>query len=1151
MYLENFHENPDITQLNALEAGAYFIPYKDAEHFAEMKELVSHDVYADERILSDRVKLLNGEWHFRYYTSPDEVPDLFGQTETLEDAATLPVPSCWQMHGYDQNQYTNIRYPIPIDPPYVPADNPCGAYERHFWLTEEALQDRVELHFEGVDSCFYLWLNGLFVGFSKVSHLTAAFDVTEFLTPGENLIQVLVLKWCDGTYLEDQDKFRMSGIFRDVYLLFRARNHIRDYQLRQHWAEDLSAAELEVILDWDGEADPDTTFEVYDPQGEFVDSFSPDEKLRIEDPQLWNAEEPALYRLEIHTSEELFSQDVGLRKIEIKDGVLLLNGRNIKLKGVNRHDSDPVSGFTISREQLLRDLFLMKNHNINAIRTSHYPNAPWAYELYNRLGFYVCDEADIEMHGSVQLLGAEFSRRRPQPENFISDTYSYLCNLGIFDEAIKDRVRRMLLRDRNQPAVIIWSLGNESGYSQAFKEAALEIKTLDPERLVQYESISYRQPYFDSDLDEIDFVSHMYPPLEELDDYIALEEAGKKPYILIEFIHAMGNGPGDIDAYMDRVFANDCMAGGFAWEWCDHAIDMGPAPGGRRRYYYGGDSGEFPHDGNFCVDGLVTPDRRPSHSLTAYANALRPLRVISDRAQILDGKLEVQSMMDFAAISAEDYLIYYRLKEGSDIIDEGFIEDFSVPARAKAVLDLELDEDFVQELRDNVYTLPTYLDVLLLRKLMYREDQDPVLAGVDQVCLAEGSESNLLEHVMPDYMQADELAEMKAEACGIDLLAEEAAPEISETQNEVLVEGLNFKYIFDKRKGTFSQMTFDNTSLLLKPAEYNIWRAPTDNDMYIAELWREAGFERVQTKVKSFRADYDDESNDVIVRAEVTLAPAFKQPVLDCTAFYTIEPSGTVHVSLDVTRQRDFPWLKDMPDMPMTEHQRRLASFGGSPYLPRFGLRFFLPETFNDVFFFGAGPEEAYEDFMGRNVVGSYRTTVAENHVDYLKPQENGSHCKSRVTLLLDAFGAGFGIESADNYSFSVSPYTQEELAEKKHNYELEKSGCTVLCVDYRMSGLGSNSCGPITREAFRLEENTFNWNFSIIPGQLLSDDEYDDDEAEFFAADEAWPAPDDEEAWAEDDDEAWAEADDDEDGRAEPYDEEEEDFDGPEEELD
>lgn len=1100
MRLENFYENPEISQIGATKAHAYFIPYADADLFYEMKRRTAELDYIDEREYSDRTQLLNGAWNFRYFTSPDEVPEDFGTEGTLEEADVIEVPSCWQTLGYDQNQYTNIRYPIPVDPPYVPSENPCGAYELYFDLEAETRGGRVLLNFEGVDSCFYVWVNHEFVGYSQVSHVTAEFDITDYVEEEGNLLQVLVLKWCDGTYLEDQDKFRMSGIFRDVYLLYRPESYIRDFVVRQHWAEDRSFAELEVETAWEGEADPETECILYDPEGEEVARFKPGERLKVEAPVLWNAEVPELYHLVIETQDELIGQDVGFRKIEIKNGVFLLNGQNIKLKGMNRHDSDPVTGFAISREQLLTDLYLMKQHNINAIRTSHYPNAPWAYELYNRLGFYICDEADIEMHGSVLLFGAEFVRAKAAPEDNISDAYSYLANSGIFDEAIKNRVSRMVLRDRNQPSIVIWSMGNESGYSQAFKDAMIWTKETDPERLCQYESTNYRSPYFESDLKEVDFVSQMYPPLPDLDEYINREEEGKKPYLLIEFIHAMGNGPGDISEYMERVFSNDCLAGGFAWEWCDHAIDMGPAPGRRRRYYYGGDSGEFPHDKNFCVDGMVTPDRVPSNSLTEYANALSPIRAKATREMLLEGKVELTSRLDFAAITPETHKVFYRVREAGHVIATELLADVELKARETKTFHIELDEALVQGLKDEVYTLPTYLDLLYM-PVEALEDEDEPLLCFDQFCLSEGTEENLMLPVFPDFYAPEDIYSMQTERFGISL---EGRPEIfcEEDYTEAVIEGLNFRYTFDKRKGTFSEMIFNNCQLLTKPMDFNIWRAPTDNDMYIAETWREAGYDRVRTRVKACELSFDEETGDLQIFTRVTLAPDFQQPILDFDLIWTIEPEGTVHASFEVKRRRDLPWLRDYENYPMTDHQKKLAALGGLPYLPRFGVRIFMPKLFDEFAFFGAGPGEAYEDFRGRAMIGLHHMAVRDNHVDYIMPQENGSHCATRAVLVFDANGNALGVESAADYSFNISPYTREELETKKHNYELEESDSTVLSIDYRMSGIGSNSCGPLTRPEFRLSEDEFSFSFTLLPG--LFGKTFDDEEDEEDEGDEA-----------------------------------------------
>lgn len=1096
MKLPNYHEDPKVFQVGATQAHAYFVPFASEAKFAAAVKMAEFTPLLDVRRYSDRVQMLNGNWNFKYFSSVAEVPDYFGEgmLSAVNNLTTIPVPSCWQNHGFDRHQYTNINYPIPFDPPFVPEENPCGAYETVFHIEEEQLGERALLNFEGVDSCIYLWINGEFAGYSQVSHVTAEFDISGYLVEGDNLLQALVLKWCDGTYLEDQDKFRMSGIFRDVYLIWRPEQHITDYVIHQVWGDDLDTVSIKVDVTWNTAEAGELILELYDDDGEPVERFQAGDELVIDRPVLWNAEEPNLYTVRFLAGGEIFEQKVGLRKVEVRGDTVFLNGQNIKFKGTNRHDSDPVTGFTISREQLLQDLRLMKEHNINAIRTSHYPNAPWAYELYNQLGFYVIDEADVEMHGVVPLYGSDFARGQVDPEHTVAESYSFLASQEIFVEAVVDRVQRMVLRDRNQSCIVIWSMGNEAGYGPGFEQALAWTKATDPSRLTQYESANYQMPYYNSDLKHLDFVSHMYPSFDQLDEYIQREEEGKKPYVLIEFIHAMGNGAGDVEGYMQRIFDNDCMSGGFAWEWCDHGIFKGYADNGRKIFFYGGDSGEMPHDGNFCVDGMVTPDRQPSNSLREYANAIRPIRAKATPEMLMEGKVELRNMMDF--VNAGDrYEVNFELVRAGRALAVGTIEELDIPPHESRVFDLSIDKEVLADLaaaEDEGFALPVYLRLVYVTLLEDQLVREGFAVGFDQLCVTEGNLS-VLEHAFAEFTEADLLTDLQADELGF-TYGTEHQTSVWEGDHDVIIQGTNFKYVFDKRKGTFSRMVFNQNTLLAKPIEYNIWRAPTDNDMYIAHEWRKAGFDRVQTRVKDI--DLDVEDTEVTIKARVTLAPVSLQSVLEIEAEWVVEESGVVRVYLQADRNRNQPWLADFPGWPLPESKKALAE-QGVPFLPRFGLRLFLPRTFEELSYFGAGPFESYEDKRCATWIDRFDSTVSHEHVDYIKPQENGSRCDTLALLLSEEDGEALAVEGDDAFSFSVSHYTQEELAAKRHNYELEESPYTILCLDYRMSGLGSNSCGPLTREEFQVKEDHLEVSFRLVPGLA---EERDDDE--YFADD-------------------------------------------------
>ena len=479
-----------------------------------------------------QVLLSGDDWKFGYFPSVEAVPERFWEnTETLID---MEVPSCWQMKGFDQKQYTNVRYPFPFDPPYVPDENPSGAYVKDFTLDSEAAEKRQFLYFEGVDSCFYVWVNGEFVGYSQVSHSPSEFEITDKTREGVNRLAVLVLKWCDGSYLEDQDKLRFSGIFRDVELVLRPQEFVRDFTVQT--PVDMENNSAEVIVRFDTvEGSPAIRCELFDADGTAVGSmYSSGETISIpvQNPVLWNAEQPYLYTLKISTGDELIEQKVGIRTISVKDGMILVNGHQVKFRGVNRHDSDPYTGATVTRENVIRDMRMMKESNVNAIRTSHYPNAPYFPELCDEYGFYVIAEADQECHGVCELFGADYG-----------NDYGRIAQDARFGEAILDRQKRNVIRDKNHASVIFWSLGNESGYGENFEEAGKWVKAYDPTRLVHYEGSIWESRGYHNDTSMLDVMSQMYASTEWVKNYCE-DSRMKKPFIQCEFVHAMGNGPG-------------------------------------------------------------------------------------------------------------------------------------------------------------------------------------------------------------------------------------------------------------------------------------------------------------------------------------------------------------------------------------------------------------------------------------------------------------------------------------------------------------------------------------------------------------------------------------------------------------------------------
>lgn len=1039
MKVQKYYEDLSILHVGTCEPRSYYIPFttpKSAQKAAFMP------LNVQSRDSSEQFLLLNGQWSFQYYPNIHAVPESFFTLDANDkEFDILPVPSCWQIHGYDHHQYTNIKYPFPYDPPYVPEDSPCGAYRTDFTMSPEQSSKRSFLNFEGVDSAFYLWINGQFVGYSQVSHSTSELEVTDFVRPGVNTMAILVLKWCDGSYLEDQDKLRMSGIFRDVYILSRPKEYVWDYFVST--PVDLKSKKATVDVSFELEGNPEVLCTLLAPD-QMVVATAPVNggkvSFAVDNPLLWNAEQPHLYTLLIQTKDETIAQRVGIRTIEVIKGVVYLNGVNIKIKGVNRHDSDPYTGYTISREQLLTDLALMKQHNINGVRTSHYPNSPWTTELFDRIGFYVVDESDIEMHGTQTLYGGGHVGPRKYGTVREVTTYSLLATDSRFDASIMDRVQRNVRRDKNCASVIFWSLGNEAGYGPGFEKAAAWIKQYDPSRLTHYENANYQGPNHVNDLSNLDVTSEMYTSVGDIEKYFD-EKISDKPFILCEFVHAMGNGPGDIEDYMERIYRYDGFVGGYVWEWCDHAIYMGRTVDGRKKFYYGGDFGEFPHDSNFCMDGLVYPDRRVHQGLLEYKNGIRPVRATATKEDIAKGIIRLRNTFDFTNLKDVLTCTYRCTQDGVEIAS-GEITDLDIAPHAQGIVAIP--------------SLPTdglcYLTLAYALKDATEFTQPGHIVGTDQIILSD----------TPRMESAHSIANVVNNALS---LTPASLPKqtlaVEETDTAYIITGQNLRYRFGKKEGIFLSMVQNQVNMLQKPMEYNIWRAPTDNDRSIRIKWQNAGFDRALVRVYETSAVTDKDGN-VTITAQLALTPIHLQRIADITARWTVCTDGSVKANLDVTRQLD-AWLADDPLL----------------WLPRFGVRMMLDPAYKNVGYFGYGPNESYIDKRRSSYVDAFATTVDHLHEDYIMPQENGSRYGCRHLAIAAPCGRQVQI-SADQFCFNASPYTQEELDRAAHNFELNKSDYTVLCVDYLNSGVGSNSCGPVLLEQYRLDDKKFTFGFTL-----------------------------------------------------------------------
>ena len=1103
MIVPRLYEDLSVLHQNTMPDRAYYVPSS-----------TRGDRLAWHRESSDRLQMLSGcEWRFAWYPSIHDLQDHFylPDYEPGKWWKKEMVPFCWQMRGYDSPQYTNIRYPFPFDPPYVPQDNPCGAYLHHFEWHRDPKAPCAFLNFEGVDSCFYVWLNGTYVGYSQIAHHTSEFDVTELLREGDNLLAVLVLKWCDGSYLEDQDKFRFSGIFRDVYLLHRPADRIEDYVIETDLSDDYMRADLNIRFTFSRKPLP-VSLTLISPDGSgilYQDTIRPGREgnrdeangaptecvtIEVDRPLLWNAEDPVLYTLVIDTRKEVITEKVGFRKVEVKDLVLTLNGAPITFRGVNRHESDPLTGAVCSLDQALKDLRMIKANNFNAVRASHYPNSPWFYQLCDELGLYVIDEADNESHGTGPLtFGEEDYTERMRKAHFrIADNPDFV-------EPTLDRIRSMVIRNRNRPSILVWSMGNECGYGRTFEEALRWTKENDPTRLTHYESAFYVSPVREFDVSNIDLYGRMYPGFNEVTDY--LDNDPDIPLLLVEYCHSMGNGPGDFKEYLDLTEQYPALCGGFVWEWCDHAVYKGTTENGKAMYWYGGDHGELQHDGNFCLDGLVYPDRTPHTGLLEYKNVHRPLRAAYDAGRQI---LTVENHMDFTDPAEKISAAWILTLDGSQIA-EGPLAIPSIAPHACAEIPLAftvpdkgrcfLTVTYV--LKKETFGLPAghelgFDEIRISNAEPRALKAAGLLAGTDRIRQDAGKMQAGAESTQagPQSRQAGAAsaqtgtADGQTGAAGARTAADPqttamAAPAVTETDRFLIIEGEGFTYKLDSLSGLFTSLKVHDRELLDRPIDFNLWRAPTDNDVPGVDLWKLERLDHTGTRAYEVtwktakpadaaagrEADGSEAPEAVEISIRQSVASMSNQPVLRMNNKVTVFADG--RILLDVQADKD-PEYAD---------------------LPRIGLRLFLSGSMKKIRYFGMGPMETYIDKHHAGHHGIFKGTAASMQEDYIRPQESGSHYDCDFVTVkgkgLCLTAASADTDPDSTFSFNASVYTQEELEEKRHNYELEPCGSTVLCIDHRMAGIGSHSCGPELLPKYRVSADTFRFSFMLKPEEI------------------------------------------------------------------
>ena len=1001
LLLNEYHEDISKLHVNMMKRRSYYIPFVDTNEALTVKD----------RNKQNNFFSLNGKWKFNYFNSLQLIKEVNDINE-INFPTTMEVPSVWQVNGYDYNQYTNVKYPIPYNPPFVPKDNPCAVYQKEFDFKISPEKYDYNINFEGVDSCFYFWINGTFVGYSQISHSISEFDITPLLVNGKNTITVLVLKWCDGTYFEDQDKFRMSGIFRDVYILKRAKSRILDYKVIPTINVLDKEGKISVeILSTIG--NPNIKYTLINPNNDKISSGNIENnnlQIDIKDIELWSAESPSLYTLLLETENEVIKERIGMREVKIENAVLKINNVPIKLKGVNHHDSSPTKGYVVAYDDLILDLKLMKECNINSIRASHYPKSPIFYELCDEYGFYVMNEADIETHGVVELYGKGYL-----------DNYNMIADDKTYENVIIDRIDSSIVPFKNRSCIFMWSLGNESGFGVNFESGAKYAKELDTTRPVHYEGAYYASKERKNDFSNLDVISRMYPSLEEIEDYF--KNGIDKPFILCEYAHAMGNGPGGLIEYDDLIQNHDEFAGAYVWEWCDHAILIHESEDGKKAYGYGGDFGEENHDGNFCVDGLVYPDRKPHTGLLEYKNINRPIRALEfDQA---NKKVKLKNMLNFTNANEVLDINYKVLLDGEVILVDKLILESLNPQEEKWY-------------KLNISELPVgIITILIESSIKYDHSlyKKGTILGHDQFIIK--NEATNIESV-------NKLTQ---------ITNDEEKLNVEESINKIKITNSRLTYVYNKNTGTFEFIESLGEVFIDNPLEFVIWRSPTDNDRKIKNDWIEAGFNQITTYV--YNTEIKEYSNKLEIVSFLSLIPPYREKVVDVTVTWTIYPCGLINCNIEANKNMK------------------------TPYLPRFGVELKLNKSYENVNYFGFGPYENYIDKNSSCYLGRFNSKVSEMHEDYIKPQENGSHHFCRE-VSINNNSRKLYILSENDFAFNASHFSIYQLTNTSHNLDLNEENFTYLIVDYKQSGIGSNSCGPDLPEEYRLNEEKFSYNFYL-----------------------------------------------------------------------
>ena len=994
----------------------------------------------------EKVLSLNGEWNFLYLKAPEYSPENFYE-EDFEDREwkKIPVPSCWQFYGYGQKHYTDVWYLFPINPPFVPSDNPSGIYRRSFHLEKKEEGKQYLLRFDGVSSAFDVWVNGKHLGYSKVSRLGSSFDASAFLREGENRICVRVYQWSDGTYLECQDMWWFSGIFREVNLISIPEKRMKDLAVYADYRYESGSGKLQLKVDLgiersslqeesgSQEDSSSVTVLLKDKAGtplfrERVRSAKEDRRFSVnfvkelEAVHPWSAEDPYLYELEIALERDgaivdAVTMPVGFRSIEVKGENFLVNGKAILLNGVNMHDFSPTGGLTVEKEEVKQDLLRMKRCNINAIRCSHYPKASWFYSLCDQYGFYVIDEADLETHGFEWI-----------------ERYEWLNDRKSWEGAFCDRAVRMVKEHRNHPSIIMWSLGNESSVGQNFVKMAEAIRALDRSRLIHYES--------DAKADIADVYSTMYTRLDGMVRIAEGNDAHGKPHILCEYGHSMGNGPGNLREYQDLFEKYPRLQGGFIWEWYDHGLkEVGKE--GQTIYCYGGDYGDKPNNGNFCIDGLLRPDKVMSSGLLNYKQVIAPL--VLEMFNAAEGEFALRSKRYFR--DSSDTVLEYRIWSGERTLLSGILTELVVDAQSSTSFQIsEIPELLKQQENKSFEKDAIYIDF----RILYREENAFAKKGEElsarQFVLREegycspktglGMETSEEKKSFP--ASGEEQVDSTEIPSSGEKHSELAEIHVEESNTTLSFRNNHFAIRFDKVSGKLEKLSYSGEDYITSGPVLNMLRANIDNDMYKVKDWNEKYFiYKQQEQLEGISYQEEPFGYSVLVNTHfsaLSMAFGFKGEYS-----YKIYRDGTVELELSM---KGFRYSSFAPE-----------------FIPRIGVELSVPGKLSEVSWYGLGPEENYPDVQEHTRIGIYKKQIEEMHENYVMPQENG-HREGTQWITLGNSEGSLQIVSSNPIGFDAHHYTIEALEEAKHLGEIRKSEDIILHLDAKHSGVGSNSCG-------------------------------------------------------------------------------------------